>query len=227
MKTQLPLATAAALLCGSGLIANAGVVAVSPFVGSLTETWESYAGGVWQPSPLSIMGGGASLSAAGILTSTSGTHDAGSSGHRFIAPEGVMHAYVHAAGAGAMRIFDLSFATPVTQFGAYFGGFTGSGWADPGSFRVTFKDGLGGVLDTVTFTYSHAATYDGLFDWHGWASSVPVAAIQVDRVGPTDVGWLVIDALQASVPEPASVAVVAGLGLIGLAVRRRMAGSRA
>ena len=109
------------------------------------------------------------------------------------------------------------------EFGAYFGSFTGVGWADPANFEVIFKDALGGTIDTVTFTYSHAATYDGLLDWHGWRSTVPVQTVQVNKTTARDTSWFVVDDLRATVPEPASVALVAGLGLVGFAAFRRFA----
>lgn len=218
MKVQLALCTTIAVLCGPGTISNAAVVAIGPFAGSLTETWESFPPGVWQPSPLSIMGGNATVSVdppGGILPISSGSQSAGSSGLYFIAPEGVMYAYL---GGGALRMVHYTFAVPVREFGAYFATFTGFGWPDPANITVQLVNASGGTIDTVGFPYSHAAAYDGGFDWHGWRSTDPIKEVYVSNIVPT-----MMDDLRANVPEPASVTLLAGVGLIGFIAFRRLA----
>lgn len=225
MKTKSVLYATTALLCGFGAATSAAVVAIGPFAGSLSETWESFPGGVWQPSPLPIMGGNATVSVdppGGILPISSGSQSAGTSGVSFIAPEGINYAYVGAGSSATLAIAEIAFASPVRQFGAYFASFTGFGWTDPFNFEVIFKDAGAAIIDTVSFGYSHAAAHDGLFDWHGWQSTVPVKTVQVNRSTSGDAGLFVVDDLRANVPEPASVALLAGLSLVGFAGCRRL-----
>ncbi len=168
------------------------------------------------------MGGQATISVSQampyslMIIEHDGDNSLGSSGTAR-ASDGSQYAYLYGYGG----TFTITFQQPVREFGAYWGAFTGVGWPDPANIGVSFFDTNGNQVDSTSFVYSHVLTGDGELDWHGWSSPIGVEKITV-----TQGVQVMMDGLQANVPEPASLALVAGLGLLSFVAYRRLAGCK-
>ncbi len=214
-----PSSVFAAIVLAAGLpTAHAGIIAVSPFTGTMSETFESFPTG-WTTDPVSIMGGQASFSIspgspwAGILIQPQG-QGLGTSGAAKPS-DGLQYAYVNSyAPTGGATI---TFNTPVREFGAYWATPTGGLWGDPAIIHVRFLGDAGQFVDAVDFPYSHSSTGDGMLDWHGWESTIAFKSVVVTSTLQT-----MMDGLQATVPEPRTYALLAGTGLLAFAAFRRL-----
>jgi MYXO-CTERM domain-containing protein len=76
---------------------------------------------------------------------------------------------------------------------------------------VKFYDAAGALLDTQSLVIEHP-----IWAWHGWQSDTPLGKVEFQ--GATVPGTpLVFDDMQASVPEPAALALL----VLGAAAMRR------
>ena len=103
----------------------------------------------------------------------------------------------------------IDFTTPVTQFGGYLG--TAD---DLSGGTVTFKDEFGATLDTQSLALTL-----GQWGWYGWQSDVPIGSIEIKGASTPGLG-VTYDDLQLTVPEPASLSLLA-LGAAALLGTRR------
>ena len=208
---------AAAVLTGSNL-GHGGILTPSgAFNGQFSEGWESYSH--WQPIPLAIMAGHASVFTpppGGILVAQSGTQYANGNLDFFQASDG-LH-YVYLAGIAPNQVH-YEFQEPVTQFGAYWATWTGAGWPDPAKIQVTFQDSNGSQISIAEFAYSGSS--HGVLEWHGWNSSVGIKTIEISSPA-----FLIMDGLQANVPEVSHEATFAGMGLLTLAMYKSHCGRK-
>lgn len=183
---------------------SAALVPILPFQGSLTETWELFPTvlqeGYHLPSPSGIMDGGASISSPRMTVYEPGLLDfgLGSSGYAAVADG------TKAMGSnGFEQSTVVVLAEPIVSFGAYWGAFTDTQFGgDPAWVSVSFFDESGGLIGTELFSYSRSLYGDGLLEWHGWSSTVPIKTITYTE------DFVVIDGLQANpVPEPATLSL--------------------
>lgn len=223
------------VLIGAGILvastANAGPVGVAgPFVGDLTEDWESFANFQENPDfylsdPAPIFGGAAVISNPYLVIYQPSVDGAGFN----LANNGLasVHDGVKAAGVNqetqgfhsANPTADIIFSAPVVAFGGYWGSCVQPSVQcfAQGIVNVSFYDANDNLLDSLGFLYDHTSARDGALDWHGWASSIPIARISYTG------DYVVNDGLQAKsvpLPEPSALLLFA-LGYAAVDVSRR------
>jgi hypothetical protein len=223
MRVQLIRMGVFGLLAAAGLAAaaapaRAAIVSVAPFVGSASETWESFPNYFADPDfflddPTAIFGGAAMISNPVMVVYEPGVADFGLGG------SGLAQV---ADGVKGMGLNDFAstativFTDPVTAFGGYWGAATLGG---PTTVFVEFFDADGVSLGSDSFTYDREAEFDGLLEWHGWASTMG-GIKSMTYTGD----FVVNDALQidggaAAIPEPASL-VLLGSAAVAAGARR-------
>ena len=170
--------------------ARAQLTSVSPFPGYLSENFESFPTS-FTTSPLSIMGGAASvetLDGISIYQAFSWNFHLGSSSENAPGtcalgangPRGLALEY----GPGQAQA-TITFNNPVNAFGGFWGG--GTAETNPMSISIKFFNAANQVIGMPqTFTYLRPLG-DGMLEWHGWASTVPVAKVMLIADGPTAV----------------------------------------
>lgn len=167
--------------------ATAEITPVPPFVGTHSETWESF-GHSSVPNGTSILGGIATISGNRMVTDSSFqmcTADAiPSDGGYLLYSDRVTGPWT------------ISFSQPVSAFGAYWG--TGVGCPRCCGFMdspiiLTFRDVQGNVVGTDSFVYNG----DGPLTWRGYRFSTPVAS--VTRTAGDGKEGFAVDGLQAIV----------------------------
>ena len=191
------------LLCAP-CIAGATIVPVPEFAGEMFEGFEDIYPPGGYPTPIAVFEG-------------EGTFDDIIAHYCYMAislysfPENTyIYPYDGALMCGAVTGWAaFEFSTPVTQFGGYIG------TADRLSGgSVTFKDASGQVLDSFPLTVEL-----GQWAWHGWSSDVPFSRIEI--LGSGTIGLpIVFDNMQATVPEPAGLSLLA-VGAACMLRRRR------
>ena len=159
------------------------VTPVPPFIGTHSETWESFGYGQMIPSGTSILGGIATISGDHMVTAGSfemctvtGVPSDGSILMDSDRPSGPL---------------TISFSQPVSAFGAYWGSGVGC-YGNPPSI-LTFRDVGGNIIGTASFTYIG----DGTLAWHGYQFGTPVRTIT--RTAGDGQEGIAIDGLQATV----------------------------
>lgn len=221
----------ALLLCLAPLASTrAGVITeIGPFVGELTEDWESFPnppteGPLILPSPTAIMGGGATVAAPFMQVYEynpdfkPGTFyhffALGTSGTARVA-DGNQGMGFNARPGTATLVFDV----PVIRFGSFWGAYTSSNptfGTDPAIIEMSFFDDLGNLIGSTSFPYTRSVaqgyTADGVLEWRGWRFDVPVQSITYTG------NFVVVDGMQADlIPEPHALALL----LFGLVFSRR------
>jgi hypothetical protein len=173
--------------------ANAQLVTLlPPFVGTHSETWESF--GVRQiPSGSPIFGGFARISGDHMVTATSfqlcTVFARPSDGHIFMDSD---------RPTGPLTI---SFSQPISAFGAYWGSGVNCpdccGYGDAANI-LTFRDAGGHVIGTDSFFYQG----NGALMWRGYRFAIPVKTIT--RTAGDNQEGVAIDGLQAIVGASSS-----------------------
>jgi hypothetical protein len=163
--------------------ASAEITPVPPFVGTHSETWESF-GDKGTPNGTSIFGGIATVSGGATGTTFRMCSV-------FAQPsDGKYLAFVERPAAP----WTISFSQPVSAFGAYWG--TGFGCFpafDDSPIILTFRDVQGNVVGTDSFGYAGG----GELVWSGYRFSRPVAS--VTRTAGDGKEGFAVDGLQAIV----------------------------
>jgi hypothetical protein len=199
-----------ALLASGRAVAQ--IISIGPFEGQFSETWESFPvsppdPGTYLPDPTAIMGGFGTISNPRMkVFSAPGLPGLGTSGPAHPS-DGLVAMNVESLDTTVT----LLFSQPVTQFGAYWGAITSAEdprIGDPANFHLRFYDSSDALIAAETFTYTRSQFGDGILEWHGWMSNVPIKRVTYEEDGP------VIDGLEALVPEPcAAIPIV--LGILG------------
>jgi hypothetical protein len=189
MKTKLLLL---ALIMFSALASTgqAQLAILSPFPGQLSESFESFPTS-FTTSPLSIMGGAATVQtpeSISIYEASSWIFSLGSSSEN--APGVCALGADGPRGLGLEYGFGLAQATitftnPVNAFGGFWG--AGTSETNPATITVSFFDATKQLIGVPqTFTYLRSSG-DGMLEWHGWSSDVPIAQVMLIVDGPTAV----------------------------------------
>ncbi|MCL4740980.1 MAG: PEP-CTERM sorting domain-containing protein [Phycisphaerales bacterium] len=198
---------------------------IGPFSGGISETWEGFQTYSQNPNfyedangPISTFGGNAMVSSqwsgqGGILVVYSPFIDGFGLGNYGLAgvSDGQNGMGINTGFPGSPVKID--FATPVTDFGGYWG--AAEVFGNPSApIQFDFYDANGGLVGSTT---EHYADFSGTLHWFGW---------NFNSIGPVKTvvytgDFVVNDGLQANlVPTPASLAL-AGLGVLALGRRRR------
>ncbi|MBN2138216.1 MAG: hypothetical protein JW720_10445 [Sedimentisphaerales bacterium] len=207
-RTIISLSAAIVILCLAGTaLAGAGISTVGPFTGALQESWESFANG-HPAGPLTIMGGNATFSSTHYMIYEPGVYGFG------LGTSGMAQTADGAKGMGQHAeacVANIVFTGPVSSFGGYFGAATLNPiYPDPAIINFEFLDVSGGLIDTASLSYSRSSQGDGLLEWFGVVSSVPIGSVTIAGNYPVN------DYLQA---DPVSVIPAPGaivLGSIGV-----------
>jgi hypothetical protein len=163
--------------------APAEITPVPPFVGTHSETWESF-GHRSVPNGTFIFGGIATISGNHMVTDSTFmmcTADA-------IPSDGGYLLYSDRPTGP----WTISFSQPVSAFGAYWGDGVGCPFPDA-PIILTFRDVQGNVVGMDSFMY----TGDGPLTWRGYRFSTPVTA--VTRTAGDGKEGFAVDGLQAIV----------------------------
>jgi hypothetical protein len=211
------VATAVVFACISGDAVAAAITTIGPFVGSLSETWESRPNYTiptfhFEPSPTTIMAGGASITAANMAIYEPSTVNLTNfiiGGVSAQVSDGTKGLGVSSAAALATMVF----AFGLSDFGAYWG----TGTPSNGVTVRFFDQGGAPIGAPIFFSYMRNGAFpggDGQLEWHGWHSDTPIKSLTFTG------DFVAIDGLQAiPIPEPASGALLLA-GLCWLASRR-------
>lgn len=190
------------------------ITPIAPFTGIYQETWETFprSDPAIPSDPIKLLSDGTPiLSGEAAIFGSDGYiyrlwTDCVGLGRGFaLVSDGSQGMY---SWAGPVTI---TFSTPVTEFGAYWGLAFGGDLPDPNTLQLSFFDVSDDLVGTTSFTYSKTdylntypwIQYDPL-DWHGYSFDVPVKTVQY--YAPST--GIAIDGLQADpapVPEPSSV----------------------
>ena len=195
-------------------LAPGGVVSeIDPFVGDLSETWEGFPSyndtpGFFLDEPTAIMGGSASISNPFMQVYEPGvaTFIIGGSPLVFAqVSDGVKGMGLN----NFSQTANITFTTPVTEFGAYWG----SGSPSNGVV-ISFFDVNNFLIDSLFFAYD-AQIEMGTLIWHGWSSTTDIKSVSYSG------DFVVIDGLQANqIPAPGALALLGVAGLLGIRRRR-------
>ncbi len=200
--TRAPASALWIFLALPAMTVSAELMPIGPFSGQLTETWESFAAtpkGEWLPVPTAIMNGAATISHPQMAVFTSlAPPGLGESGPA--QPSDGFKAMVAEELAATVSIV---FAEPVVRFGSYWAAQTANqdpNIGNPAQIAIRFYDPADALIGTESFSYSRSQFGDGLLEWHGWSSTIPIKRISYTEDTP------VVDGLQADpVPEPTTL----------------------
>ena len=195
------------LIALAALIASSASAAITPigeFTGDMYEGFESVLPLGGHPSPIDVFGGQATFDdiIAHSIQIANSLYSFPNDTYIFPYNGNLMGGSVTGWAA-------FEFDQPVLQFGAYIGTtdiLTGG--------TAAFFDEGGQQLDSVPVTIGL-----GEWVWYGWESDVPMKRIEIK--GSTTIGQpLTFDDMQATVPEPTALSLIA-MGAACLLRRRR------
>ena len=177
-------------------VACAGTVTDIPqFTGDISESWQGFQNYMLNPdfheaSPATIFGGEATIANPVMAIYEPGFAEFGLGSSGLCAQTADPTKAMGLNGPDQIAV--IEFVTPVTEFGAWWGGTTGGNFPDPNTIVLSFYNTEGALIETLSFAYSHSAQFDGGLDWHGWSISTPAATITYES------DYVAIDALQAN-----------------------------
>lgn len=214
MKSRSYLLTRAAvlsfvLLTAISCSATATVSDVGPFSGSLHESWESFPNNSDSndrsvPDLTPIMSGNAIISNRNMVAYGP---DSCGFGLGYYGDATVFDGK-RALGINSQGPASITFQSPITEFGGYWGASKEYSWAVP-SIQVIFYDTGGNLVESKSFNF-----YGGSLAWHGWSSSVAIGKVSING------HYVVMDALQANpVPEPPAFLVLS-VGSLTIMLKR-------
>ncbi len=211
-RCPIRMLVAATLVLPSAL-SLAQLSSTGPFVGSMSEGFESFASSTHYAT-LSIFGGAATMNSIPTSAEHMYIYVAGGWGLGDLGIAGI-HGGSKALGLedivnpSGNQDAEIVFGSPVTSFGGYF-----ALEAHNSSF-LRFFDSSNTQIGTDQALISATSTQA----WQGWNSTIGIARIEIDSVND----YVSMDDLQASaVPEPSGIWVL-GLGALALLRRRTTA----
>src|SRR5215469_14823973 len=183
--------TALVLLFLSIIGAEAQLFPISPFNGTVQESFESFPAG-FTNSPVNIMGGAASVQTTAFQNINQTNNYAFSLGSSSANAPGT--AAVPADGLNLLGIesslppcpIDIVFTNATQAFGGYWGAA-----ADPGAPAVitfAFFDGANQQIGTTQSVSYVRPSGDGMLEWHGWFSTTAFKKVTITAAGSTMVG---------------------------------------
>ena len=214
--SSVPLCVALAVSTLFVAVASGDTTAIGPFVGDLTEDFESFQNYVDNPDfyeaqPMSIFGGtalattGSGSSIAIYEPNAGATFGLGPAGSAQVADG------EKAFGLDEIGSIFIDFDQGITEFGGYWAATTS--FSDPTTITFNFFDTGGGFIDTEIITYE---TNDaGVLLWAGWSSDTQIGSVEIFGE------FVVADSLQANVPEPGTSLLLLTLGALTCGRRRR------
>jgi hypothetical protein len=213
--------------CGQGAMAGPEITSIGPFAGDFSEGFETY-GAIEIPGPqknlsgpLDILAGHATLTGVHpdqvrplIIWSSLGGYsldDKGVGNVRAVPFDGTrglgLNSSVH------IPVARIDFHIPIRDFGGYWVHAITQTMSGP---ILVNMFGAGDVpVGTAQFNYDYA-NLQGISQWFGWTSTVPVHAITFSGF------WAGVDGIQVNViPEPATfVLTLFGAMMFGMATLR-------
>jgi len=217
MKTNLYI-TLLALVSATG---SAQITTVSPFSGTVTESWESFPnfrtpGPVsYLSSPTTIMGGAASITHPQMAVyepTAPGNANFGLSAFNAKVQDGLKGMGIDTP-TPILETASISFTLPISDYGAFWGSDT----TQP-LITLSFYDAADSLIGTASFNYVSPDSA-GALEWQGWHSSVPVSRLTYNGHA------VATDSLRATVvPEPAT-SVLLLVGFAAFCARRRSSAS--
>ncbi len=188
-------------------IGHAQVVAIEPFAGEWIEGFEDIPPGGHFDLPI-LQPNSDAEGLLGTMTFAFITSASTFGGSTVLAHDGLLFAH-------STNPFEISFSTPIHQFGGYVA--TNSG-ANGGLVR--FFDVQDQLIATAPLDVTFAPGI-APYTWNGWFTSVPFSRITISSNGVL-AGFLGIDGLQATViPAPGALVGLLMLGSIGSRRRSR------
>jgi hypothetical protein len=192
--------------------APAAVIPVGPFVGDLQESWESFPN-FWDDSdhfmddPSPIFGGSAEISNAYMVVYEPDADVFFSLGY-YGSAQVIDGTKGHGLDTGwPASSVTIDFDEPVLQFGGYWGAADIDGYSTV-PIDFDFYDEDGELIDSVTVQYGDDTGHGSLV-WFGWSSEVGIQTVVYTG------SFVANDYLQATLPEPAGLALLA-LGVLML-----------
>jgi hypothetical protein len=204
----------AALVLAASAPARADLVPIGPFSGQLSESWETFplphGEADYLASPTAIMNGAAAIANPYMRIYKPGVSEFS------LASSGYAQTADGEQGMGVgptAQTTTITFVNPITSFGAYWGAHTGVEYGGAANISLNFFDETGNSIGSEGFTFIRPL-HDGVLEWHGWFSSVPIGSLTYTEDG------VAVDSLQANpTPEPCTTLLLLG-GAAALLLRR-------
>lgn len=196
MKTTTIVCAVAAATAATFIIpsrAGAAIVAVDPFTGDVSESFDQH-DNVIATQNLSVFGGAGSLMNLSVGGAIKVEFSSLFQGYQVNAINDMM--------GGQLGIAQWVFSQPITRFGGWFENNSGADDA-----TITFFDVNNAPIQSVTANIPFAEGWT----WNGWQSETPISRIVVSGNGIVN-GFLWYENMQidfAEVPAPPALALLA------------------